>query len=104
MLCPKCKTDRAYRAHRVGLAEKLASFAGFFPYECRGCHNHFLRYQRSSPNSNASLNPAVEREIAATRAAGTRKRKQREIILYGLALFLFMAILYLLTRTPSAGA
>jgi transposase-like protein len=103
MLCPKCK-DRAHRAHRVGLTEHLASIAGFLPYKCHDCNNRFLRFRDSSPEARVSANPRVEREIAATRTAHGRKRRQREVLLYGLALLLFAAILYFLTRAPSAGA
>ena len=79
------------------------SIVGVLPYNCRDCHNRFLRFH-SFQEAVASVNPSVEREIAATRSARVRKRKQREILLYGLALLLFVAILYFLTRAPSAGA
>ena len=104
MLCPKCKTDRAHRSHRVGLTEHLVSVVGFLPYNCRDCHNRFLQFRYSSADPVISANPSVEREIAATRIARSRKRTQREILLYGLALLLFAAILYLLTRASSGGA
>lgn len=89
---------------RVGLTEHLVSIVGFFPYDCRDCRNRFLRSRYSSPEPAASANSSVEREIVASRAALGWKRKQREILLYGLALLLFAAILYFLTREPSAGA
>jgi hypothetical protein len=104
MLCPKCKTDRAHRSHRVGLTEHLVSIVGFFPYNCRDCHTRSLRFRDSSQEAGPSANPSGEREIVATQAARGRKRKQREILLYGLALLLFVAILYFLTREPAAGA
>jgi hypothetical protein len=104
MLCPKCKTDGAHRSHRAGLTERLVSIVGFFPYNCGDCHHRFLWFRHSSSEAAASLNPSAEREIAATRSARGRRRKQREILLYGLALLLFAAILYFLTRPPSAGA
>ena len=104
MLCPKCKTDRAHRSHRVGLMEHLASVAGFFPYACHGCQNRFLRYRHSTTEPGVSVNPGAEQEISKTRSIASRKRKQREILLYGVALLLFVAILYYLTREPSVGA
>jgi hypothetical protein len=62
-----------------------------------------LRFRYSIPEAAQSPKPRVEREIVATRAALGRRRRQREILLYGLALLLFAAILYFLTSSPSAG-
>jgi hypothetical protein len=104
MLCPKCKTDRAHRSHRVGLAEHLVSIVGLFPYNCHDCHSRYLRFRDSSHEAGPSANPSGEREIVATQRIRNRERKQREILLYGLALLVFVAILYFLTREPSAGA
>jgi hypothetical protein len=78
------------------------SIVGILPYNCRECHHRFMRLGDPSPESRASANPSAEREIAATRTAHGRKRRQREILLYGFALLLFAAILYFLTR-PSTG-
>ncbi len=103
MLCPKCKKDRAHRSHRTGLTEHLASLAGFYPYACRACNHRFLQFVTSWEQRPASANPGVEREIAASRSAFAWKRKQREILLYGLALLLFVAILYFLTRDSNVG-
>jgi hypothetical protein len=103
MLCPKCKTDCAYRSHRNGLAEHLASLAGFFPYSCHACKHHFLHYRRSTVEKAPATKTPVEREITATRSAANWKRKQRDILLYGLALLLFAAILFYLTREPAPG-
>ena len=101
MLCPKCKIDRAHRAHRAGLAEHLISLIGFFPYKCRDCSSRFLRFAHASFAAAESLDPATEREIASTRSHLGRQRKHREILLYGTALLLFSAILYFLIREPS---
>jgi hypothetical protein len=84
--------------------EHLLSIVGFLPYDCRGCHNRFLRSRHSPIEAVASANPGVEREIAATRRANGWKRTQREVLLYGLALAVFVAILYFLIRAPSNGA
>jgi hypothetical protein len=104
MLCPKCKTDRAHRSHRIGLTERVVGAAGFLPYSCHGCHHRFLHRQSTPRAVRASANSSVEKEIAATRAARDWRRKQREILLYGLAVLLFGAILYFLTRPPAPGA
>jgi hypothetical protein len=103
-MCPKCKSDRAHRSHRVGLTEHLLSIVGFFPYDCRDCHNRVLRFREPSYQAGPSANSSTEREIVAIRTIRVRKRKQREILLYGLALLVFVAILYFLTREPSVGA
>lgn len=103
MLCPKCKADRAHRSHRDGLGEHLASVAGFFPYDCHACKHRFLRHRESTSDKARPGNTAVEREISATRSAAAWKRKQREILLYGMALLLFVVILYFLTREPAPG-
>lgn len=80
------------------------SIVGVLPYHCRDCQNRFLlsRYSVTEPAEFA--NRSREREVVATRAALGRRRKHREILLYGLALLLFAAILYYLTRSPSDGA
>jgi len=84
--------------------EHVASVVGFYPYDCHACHHHFLQRRKADPPVKRSTDSRVEREIAATRAAGARRRKQRELLLYGLALLVFGAILYFLTREPRAGA
>lgn len=100
MVCPKCKTDSAYRSHRAGLGERLASFVGYHPYRCQQCKHRFL-----SPSgvSASSVMRGVEREISSTRSALRRGRKQRDLILFGGALVVFAVILYFLTRPPSMG-
>ena len=102
MLCPKCKTNSAHRSHRVGLQERLATFAGYHPYRCRKCEYRF-------PSRGDLPQPAtpgvrgVEREISSTRGALRWKQKRRGLMLFGWALIVFCVILYFLTRVPSMG-
>jgi len=103
MLCPKCKSDHAHRSHRVALREHVASIVGYHPYRCRQCSYRFLRFGNSPSEPAAPATRGVEREIAATRGAFRWKRKRRVIVLYVLALIVFVVILYFLTRAPSIG-
>jgi hypothetical protein len=95
LLCPKCKTDHAHRSHRRGLIEYGVAVAGFYPYRCQECHLRFLRF-RYAPIAEEPI--GVEREIKATRGAIKAKRKRRELLLYGVAVVLFLAFLYYITR------
>jgi hypothetical protein len=103
MLCPKCQTDRAHRAHRAGLSERFASIVGYCPYRCHKCSHRFLSFRYSLPEPAIPPSPGAEQEIAATRSSLRRRQKQREFLLYGSALTIFIVILYFLTREPSIG-
>ena len=103
MLCPKCKTHRTDRSHRRGLLEHCIAVAGYYPYRCRNCQRRFLRFRYWSIRETAAAetpagHPGVQREIRATRGAMKAKRKRRELLLYGVALVLFLAFLYYVTR------
>lgn len=86
------------RSHRRGLIERCVAVAGYYPYRCRDCHLRYLRFRYSSTEATPSCHPGAEREIKATRGAMKAKRKRRELLLYGLALVLFLAFLYYVTR------
>lgn len=102
MLCPKCKNDRAHRSHRNGAKEHLASLLAYYPYRCRGCQHRFLRSRYAAVQAPASdRHRSTEREIRATRKAKDRQRKKRHLAIYGIALLLFLAFLYLVTRYRS---
>jgi len=99
--CPKCKNDRAHRSHRKGLKEHLASLLAYYPYRCRECKHRFLLSRYAATEGPPSEHPSTEREIRATRRAKDWQRKKRHMAIYGVALLLFLAFLYLVTRDRS---
>jgi|GEM_PF-1528156 hypothetical protein len=98
MLCPKCKTDHAHRSHRQGVKEHLASLLAYYPYRCRDCKHRFLQNRHAAPQGPPSAHPSTEREIRATRQTKNWERKKRNMIVYGIALFVFLVFLYFVTR------
>ena len=106
MLCSKCKTGNALRSHRHGVVEHFASVFSYYPYHCRDCKHRFLQRRSETVEEPSTANRSTEREIRATRHAKDWRRKQRDLVVYGLALLLFLAFLYFITRvrnTPEAG-
>jgi hypothetical protein len=103
MLCPKCKTDNAHRSHRVGVWERFVSIAGYHPYRCRQCKHRFLTSPSAAAERTLPANRSIEREISHTQSSLRWKRKKRVLLLYGLALILFVTILYFITRPPKLG-
>jgi hypothetical protein len=105
MLCPKCKTDSAHRAHRINSKERLVSVVAYYPYRCGCCSYRFHNFRFWVTATPATAPPVrgAERQIAATRGALLWKHKRREILLYSTALVLFAFVLYFLTREPSIG-
>ena len=103
MVCTECKTDSAHRSHRVGVVEHLASILGYYPYRCRNCGRRVLTNRYAEPGPVPPAVRGVEREITHTRGSLRRRAVRRGILLYGVALLLFGAILYYLTRVPSMG-
>jgi hypothetical protein len=97
MLCPKCHAAHAHRSHRAGLRERLACIVGYRSYRCHKCSHRFLSFRYSLGEPDAAPLVGAEKEIAATRNSLRRRKKQRELLLYGSALTLFVVILYLLT-------
>lgn len=104
MLCPKCKNDRAHRSHRNGAKEHLASLLAYYPYRCRECNHRFLQTRHQQIEVPGGGNhQSAEREIRATRKAKTWQRKKRHIAIYGIALLLFLAFLYLVSQDRNGG-
>jgi hypothetical protein len=94
-VCPKCGSDAIKRAHREGLKERLLSLFSFYPYRCRKCSHRFLRF------STAGESPS--KSGGTTRSA---KKTRRELLLYGLGILLFLALLSWIVREhnePSEG-
>jgi len=93
--CPKCSSDAIKRAHREGMKERLLSLFLVYPYRCRKCGHRYLRFRRSSGSPSKSSN----------KTAPAQKRR-RELLLYGLGILLFLALLSWLVREhnePSDG-
>lgn len=103
MLCTKCDTDSAHRAHRVGIKERLSSILGYYPYRCHNCGLRFSAAVNSQPAATSPAMRGVEKEITHTRSALRRKAVRRGIMLYAAALVVFVVILYYLTREPAMG-
>jgi hypothetical protein len=103
MQCTKCQTDSAHRSHRVGLRERVASLAGYYPYRCPKCGTRFQALRNKEAEAAAPATRTLEREISTTQGARRRKAWRRGLVLYGLALILFGVLLYYLTREPSMG-
>lgn len=102
MLCPKCKTDRAHRSHRSSAKEYLASVLAYYPYRCRACKHRFLLSRYAKPEAPPSEHVGTEREIRATRQSKNWERKKRHLIIYGIALLVFLVFLFLVTRDRGA--
>ena len=104
MQCPKCNLDRAHRAHRRGLQEHAASLFGFFPYRCHECEHRFFHSYRT-PDDPANDEPSSSvRDVRATGRHHAKRQKRRELLLFGLALLVFLAFLYYITRYHGAPA
>ena len=102
MVCPNCKSDRAHRSHRKGVKDRITSLLGWQPYRCGKCGRRFLERRHPLPESAGRVK-AIEPEIRITLSTAGKKPKWRELLLWGGAVLLFGAILYYLTRVPSAG-
>lgn len=94
-VCPKCHSDAIRRTHRQGMKERLWSLFFVYPYRCRKCSHRFLRFRSPAGGVPKSDNKT-----------GPGRKSRREMVLYGLGILLFLALLYFLVRErnePSAG-
>ena len=114
MLCGKCGSLKAHRSRRRGIQDSVASLIRLVPYRCGACQTRFYARQLVEPSE------AVEPEAAAPeikpgkrrRPKGLvarlkemmdvrREKRQRigtQLFIYGLALMVFLAILYGITQ------
>jgi len=93
--CPTCKNDSAHRSHRHGVAERVLSLFGWYPYRCR-CGARF-RFREDQPAESGHAK-SVAAEIRASRATARRRLKRREFVLWCAAGGLFFAFLFYITR------
>jgi len=93
--------DRAHRSHRKGLKDRAASLLGKHPYRCHECGYRFLHFDQAAAEEHGQPT-STEREIRMTRSAARRKQRRRELWLFGVALLLFLAFLYYITRVRPA--
>lgn len=100
MLCPKCKAHEAYRSHRHGIFDYLASALGFYPYHCHGCDCRFRRFRFANLEKYTPAG-STEREIRSTRSAIEWKRRRREFVLYGIGVALFLVFLRFIIQEKS---
>jgi hypothetical protein len=90
-VCPKCQSDAVKRTHRQGLKERLSSLFFVYPYRCRKCSHRFLRFRSpggSTPKSGNKTHPW--------------QKRRREMLLYGLGILLFLALLSFMVRERNA--
>ncbi len=78
------------------------SLFGYYPYRCHECNHRFLQHHYAAPKTPPGERSSTEREIRATRMKIKRKRKMRELMLYGFGLLIFLGFLYYITR-PELG-
>jgi len=101
--CPNCKTDRAHRTHRRGLKDYAASLFGFYPYRCHDCEHRFFHSYRTAEEP-AREPSSTGKEVRVTRGHRAARQRRRELLLYGLALLVFLAFLYYISRYHGAPA
>jgi hypothetical protein len=95
-ICPKCSSDAVKRSHRQTLKERVASFLMLYPYRCRKCDTRFLRLRTPGGTSRGGSDNRIE----------PWKKSRREILLYGVGVLFFLALLSLIVRernSPSDG-
>ncbi len=86
-VCPKCKSEAVKRAHRDGLLEWFGGLFSVFPYRCRKCDHRFTRYRKNIDSENKTR---------------PRQKRRREILLYGVCILIFLALLSFIIREPSS--
>jgi predicted Zn-ribbon and HTH transcriptional regulator len=94
-VCPKCDSDAVKRTHRQGLKERLASLFLLYPYRCRKCETRFLQLRTPGGATHGNSNKIEP-----------WKKRRREILLYGVGILLFLALLSFIVRErnePSDG-
>jgi hypothetical protein len=124
LICPLCGCQHVRRSPRRGLIERLRSLFGFYPYRCLGCSSRsFLRTSSNVARPKRTTGP-IEHfgEILGLRTRRWREslsrfflhprkwlakrrrqsyRTQREMLLYGSGIVVFLALFSLLIWATS---
>ena len=114
MICEKCGSVKAHRSRRRGLQDSIASLIRLVPYRCGACQTRFYARQLLDPSE------AVQPEAATPEVKPGKRRKPKglvarinemmdirrekkerigtQLFIYGLALLIFLGLLYGLTQ------
>jgi type II secretory ATPase GspE/PulE/Tfp pilus assembly ATPase PilB-like protein len=96
MICPRCKEDRAHRTERMGAVDNAANWIFLKPYSCRGCRHRF--YARRPDFNLLALRMEMGERIAKANTNRKWKRKKREMLIYGCAGLVVVAMIYMLAQ------
>jgi len=89
--CPSCNGTLLRRSHRAGMAERIYSLVGRYPYRCHSCQSRFLLAVKGNPAAQPS-----ERRMERVRSESRRKRRLILLFIVSLAVFLFFAWKFIL--------
>ena len=95
MICPKCNENSAHRSHRTVL-DWTISWLALKPYRCKSCAHRFYVYKSGVLSSK--LRTPEERKIIQLRRSIKWRRTRVELLLYGISLLIFLAILVYLVQ------
>jgi len=85
------------------LKDYAASLFGFYPYRCHDCEHRFFHSYRTAEEP-AREPSSTGKEVRVTRGHRAARQRRRELLLYGLALLVFLAFLYYISRYHGAPA
>lgn len=114
MVCEKCGSLKAHRSRRHGVRDAFASLFRWVPYRCGACQTRFYGRKVAEPSDISEPEPAATEVKPGKRRKPKsfvarvkemldirREKRQRigtQLFIYGLALMVFLAILYGLTQ------
>jgi hypothetical protein len=94
--CPHCGSLSTRRSRRNAF-DNLLAVVLLAPYRCRQCGERFREF--SVPHRTVQEKPARGHRSEAVRRRKARLRRQ--MMLYGMALLLFMVVVFVITREPN---
>ena len=104
--CKKCGSTRVYRSRRENLWERALSPLGLYPYRCHECDLRFLGSSKRTPGKGKPNEAKIKLRHEVRQESRRRRQRQitRMILLYGLALVLFLLFAkYIILKPPSMG-